>query len=344
MKTIPVSIAALPEKTTQSLLTEIKDALLPDSGVALEYDSFKILLTELIRDHFTAAVSRMMPLLEDVHIRNIHIETGVGRSSALAWYSPSKSDEGTGTYYLTAGAELVRQYLRKQYQDADLNKEALTVWEHELIHLLDHKNLVEMKYDYKSPDVVEAFVKLILKYRSEGIAEFFYLMDGHTVYRSIQAARTQFNRKMDAIGNMRWNNRNIARYAYDFVESDFSCYPIGVWMILHVLGCPAFRDYSAEATMVAAKIKKRQPVAGDVIMDLVKKALRIDNETFISCITKPGTDGKPFVAYSDLYDVARTIEIGRADQARNWSVPTGLSGDERIVQLFRIMRPKPEAY
>jgi hypothetical protein len=91
---------------------------------------------------------------------------------------------------------------------------------------------------------------------------------------------------------------------------------------------------------VAEKIRKRQEMPDEEIIRMVKQALEIDNHSFIDCLTKRGPDGKPFVEYDELYDLARSVELCRADLKRNWSKPTELSGDPMIVRIFRLMRPK----
>ena len=99
---------------------------------------------------------------------------------------------------------------------------------------------------------------------------------------------------------------------------------------------------TTEAALVAGKIKKRQEMTDQEIISMIRQALDIDNYSFIDCLTKPGPDVKPFVEYEEMYDLARSVELCKADLERNWSKPSQLSGDPQIVRLFRLLRPKPE--
>ncbi len=309
-------------------------------------ENFEEVVISLVKKHFNEALCLMMPALQTITINKIHIAISLAPSgSTLATYRTRQSDDIKGEYFFTANSTLIFEYILNYFiEDLSLSNAASTTWVHELIHMIDHRNLTELKYHPDKPDMVEAFVRLLLRFRNEGIAESYYLTKSHTHYRSIQAARTPFIKTMNVLRNWRWNDKNLIVKCHLLFNGDSRLYNVGAWMILHILGCREYPGYTPQAEIAAVKIKKRQPMTEDEIMSIVHKALAIDNLTFIQYLTKPGTDGKPFVSYSDLYDLARTVEIGRADIVRDWSRPTQLTGDPNIIRLFRIMRPVPEYF
>ena len=309
----------------------------------LDNPSFEELLTSLVKMHFLGACQRMMPLLETILISSIQVNVNISglTTGVLATYETGNSDAAAGKYVFTAKSDLLFEYLDNYFGgNLPLSPDTRYTWEHEIIHMLDHCCISGLAYRREGPDATEILVELILSFRSEGIAELFYFMKNHSQHRSIRAARTQFLRRMESLRNWAWDNPLFVRNAHRAIRSDRNYYTIGTWMVLHVMGCEAYRHVTPEAALVAEKIRKRQEMPDEEIIRMVKQALEIDNHSFIDCLTKRGPDGKPFVEYDELYDLARSVELCRADLKRNWSKPTELSGDPMIVRIFRLMRPK----
>ncbi len=342
LEDIPISFSFTPGDTDSPLIAEYRGTFKERS---LENQSFEEFLTGLVKKRFLRACQRMMPLLEPFPISSIQVKLNISSSvsSTLATYEYGKSVTAAGKYFFTAESALIIQYL-VNYLDENipLCPDACYTWEHELIHMLDHSYNPKLEYNQQRPDVTEVLVDFILSFRSEGIAELFFFMKNHSQYRSIKAARTMFLRKMEFLRNQPWDNPRFARVASQVIKGDHNLYSIGTWMVLHVLGCKAYRHMTTEAALVAGKIKKRQEMTDQEIISMIRQALDIDNYSFIDCLTKPGPDVKPFVEYEEMYDLARSVELCKADLERNWSKPSQLSGDPQIVRLFRLLRPKPE--
>ena len=339
---IPISFSITPGNSYSPLIAGYHKRFKERSP---ENQSFEDLLISLVKKHFMAACQRMMPLLETVPINNLHLKLNISSpsSSTLATYEYGKSVTAAGKYFFTAEPALIIEYL-VNYLDENfpLSPDACYAWEHELIHMLDHGYNPKLEYNLDRPDVTEILVDFILSFRGEGIAELFHFMKNHSKCRSIKAARTLFLKKMEFLRNRPWDNPRFARVASQVIKSDHNLYTIGTWMVLHVLGCKAYRHMTTEAALVAGKIKKRQEMTDQEIISMIRQALDIDNYSFIDCLTKPGPDVKPFVEYEEMYDLARSVELCKADLERNWSKPSQLSGDPQIVRLFRLLRPKPE--
>ena len=341
LEDIPISFSFTPGDTDSPLIAEYRGTFKERS---LENQSFEEFLTGLVKKRFLRACQRMMPLLEPFPISSIQVKLNISSSvsSTLATYEYGKSVTAAGKYFFTAESALIIQYL-VNYLDENipLCPDACYTWEHELIHMLDHSYNPKLEYNQQRPDVTEVLVDFILSFRGEGIAELFHFMKNHSKCRSIKAARTLFLKKMEFLRNRPWDNPRFARVASQVIKSDHDLYTIGTWMVLHVLGCETYREMTPEAALVAIKIKKRKEMTDEEIIAMVQLALEIDNYSFIDCLTKPGPDGKPFVEHEEMYDLARSVELCKADMERNWSKPSQLSGDPQIVKLFRLLRPKP---
>jgi hypothetical protein len=285
----------------------------------------------------------MIPLLETFPISNILVNIDISGSctSILASYNKGRSDALAGKYLFNAKPALILDYLTSYFLDGiPLSPSSYYTWEHELIHMMDHDYISELEYNLERPDITEILVEFILSFRSEGISELFYFMKNHSQYRSIKAARTVFLRKMESLRNRPWDNPRFVKNSRLAIKGDNDYYTIGTWMVLHVLGCKANGKMNTEAEQVGVKIKKRQEISDEEIISMVKQSLEIDNHSFLDSLTKPGPDGKPFVDFDELYDLARHVEICKADLVRRWRQPAQPAGDPKILNLFRVLRPK----
>jgi len=339
---IPISCTVVPGKSVNSLIAEYREKFREKEP---GNQSFEELLTDLVKKHFLRACQRMLALLETFPISSININLNISGSctSILATYESGKSDAFASKYLFTAKPDLIIEYLANYFTETiPLGPNAYYTWEHELIHMLDHSNNSQLDYNREQTDVTEVLVKFILSFRCEGIAELYYFMRNYSKYRSIKAARTVFLKQMEFLRNRPWDNPKFVKVAQQVIKFDHDYYTIGTWMVLHVLGCSAYNKMTAEAELVGIKIKKRQEMTDEEIIGMVGRVLEIDNYSFIDCLTKPGPDGKPFVAFDEMYDLARHIEICKANLQRKLRKPAQIIGDPKIVSLFRLLRPKAQ--
>lgn len=186
----------------------------------------------------------------------------------------------------------------------------------------------------------EILVKFMLSFRRKGTAQFFEFMRHFGKYRSIKAARTQFNRKLDEISERPWDEFWYLDWLFERIKSE-EYYTIGTWMVVHVLGCEAYRNYTPEAAELAVKIRKRAEMGDAKILHFIRLALQVDDHSFLDCLTKPGPDGLPFVRKDDLEDVGRYVELCEKDHYRDWSRSSPGREDSYNMKLFRLIRPKP---
>ncbi len=339
---IPVSFSIIPGKSDSRPIAEYRHVFMER---VTGNQSFEKLISDLVKKHFLRACKHLMPLLETFPISSIQVNLDISGSctNILATYDRGRSIALSGKYLFYAKPALIVDYLANYFFDTiPLSPSSCYTWEHEIIHMMDHSYLSEPEYNLERPDITEILVEFILSFRSEGIAELFYFMKNHSKYRSIKAARTVFLKKLDILRNRQWDNPRFVKVSRKVIKGDDDYYTIGTWMVLHVLGSKGYMKMIPEAELVSIKIKKRQEMTNEEIIDMVRQSLEIDNYSFIDSITKPGPDGKPFVEFDEMYDLARHIEICKADLVRKWRQPAQPVGDPKILGLFRVLRPKAQ--
>ena len=340
-KDIPVSFSIIPGRSVSDNIEDYREIIM-ESALNL---SFEEIIIDMVKKNFLEGCQYMMPLLETIQINSIQVNLDISSqfSSTLASYCSGKSDAVAGKYVFKASSSLIGDYLLNSIvPEIPLNPKSSLVWQHELIHMMDHSNISEPNYKNGRPDMTEVLVHLILSFRIEGVAELIYFMTNYSKYRSIKAARTLFLKKIRLYRNLPWEKPQFAKNARGMASGDRDVYTIGAWMVLHVLGCEAYGHKIDEAVQVTLKIKKRQEMTYDEMINIIRHALEMDNYSFIECLTKPGPDGKPFVRYEDLYDLAKAVERAKTLLDGSWINPAVLSGDPNIIRLFRLMRPKPD--
>ncbi len=306
-----------------------------------EYEDFMKLLADLVGTNFRKAVEVMEPLLETVPINNITIKLILSdRSEKIAAYS-SASDRNAGNHIFEARAGLLEGYLRSAADNnIPLSQGATYVWHHELIHMLDNNIMWELGNDRENPLPTEILVRFMLSFRTEGIAQFFEFMRHHGKYRSIKAARTRLRKELESLCDMGWDEYWFLNWIYDRISGE-EYYTIGTWMVVHVLGCEAYRNYTPEAAELAVKIRKRAEMGDEEILHFIRMALEVDNYSFLDCLTKPGPDALPFADPEDLKDLARFVELCEKDHYRDWSRSSQKDENSDFMKLFRLLRPKP---
>lgn len=335
---IPVSCSIIPGKKINPEIEEFRAVFNENKETSQNFEEF---LVELAGKHFTNAFQHMMPVIKiQINKINISIDSSGNTTSAIAKYHYGKSDAGTGHYFFTASTDLILIYLRNHFYGSLILPEALYVWEHEIIHMLDHDNIVEFDDNLKNYDGVELLVRYILNYRFEGIAELYYLLKGYSNYRSIKAARTQFLKRMEFLRNRPWDNPKFSLNMFRWSSADKEHYSLGNWMMLHILGSEFFPEVADTAAEAAIKIRKRQAISEEDAIKLIHSGIEMNNHTFITGLTKPGPDGKAFVDHDEFEDLAGYVEYCVKDMNRVWSRPSQLHGNPRIIELFRLLRTK----
>ena len=257
------------------------DAIHLDCNIII-YDQ----ILEITENHFTNSVKNMWPLLADTHINSMQIAIdllgiiGSGKNS-LAGYLYDLSDQLKGNYVFQLDLNLLATYLIKNDNNEPLDFHDKSVWDHEFIHLLDHKYITAASLYKSSTSPFENFKYFLIKYREEGIADLYYVLHGHTKVTNIQEAienfkATAINRKSEIDFTIPSTDKTR-----DKLYEGIDFYKYGPWLILEIL-----RDYETnfEQDMIANSIEKisnKEEVPIETIFNIIKKALEIQPKEFL---------------------------------------------------------------
>jgi hypothetical protein len=267
---------------------------------------FEKLACTLAEKHFRRACKNLWPFLEHTGFKSISIGIDViGIESSMAGYYHNFSDEGKGNYGFVLSYDILEQYLNYQLGNVkELRPVTKYMWEHELIHLLDHKNLTEFKFANRSTDVREFLVHYLLSYRNEGIADLYYFLNNGPDVKNLDRARGIFIEDISCFSAVEWEHYEIIKEKEWEMMQTYHFYSIGPWIILHILTCPEYKNSLPAAAEVITKLHRGESIENETILKIIKSALQISNEDFIECISKPGYDREAFFAGNELSRLA----------------------------------------
>lgn len=257
------------------------DAIHLDCNIRI-YDQ----ILEITENHFTNSVKNMWPLLADAHINSMQIAIdllgiiGSGKNS-LAGYLYDLSDQLKGNYVFQLDLNLLATYLINNDKNEPLDFHDKSVWDHELIHLLDHKYITVSSLYKSSRSPFENFKYYLIKYREEGIADLYYVLHGHTKVNSVQEAiyhfkKSAINRKSEIDFEIPSTDKTR-----DILYEGIDFYEYGPWLILKIL-----RDYEInfeedKILKVIEKLEQKEPIPLETIFEVIKKALDISPKEFL---------------------------------------------------------------
>jgi hypothetical protein len=256
-----------------------------EDNIAL-YESIEELTAKVFRN----ALERMWPLLEGIHFNEIQLSIDylnyMNTTSTLAGYNHGVSNPAKGVYVFHINHNLLNRYVHFLDGHEGVIPD-MGIWEHELVHLLDHWQSVGSSSFGLSTIPANNLQHYILKYREEGIANLFDLMDGKIKgIPSIEAAKEKFQSnveivkaKLQALERTDEQIRSEIYHGYDFYE-------IGPWLILDLLDELFFiMDEFEDAETIESKISSGILIPDQQKLEILDLALStIDNQYFIDRI------------------------------------------------------------
>ncbi|AFL83716.1 hypothetical protein Belba_1078 [Belliella baltica DSM 15883] len=250
-----------------------------DENIAL-YDRIEELSTKVFR----AALTRMFPLLKDFHFKNIQISIdylNYFNSTALAGYDHQASNPAKGIYVFHINQRLLNRYLHllEGNQNAIPN---MSIWEHEIIHMIDHWQLIQASAFSNSDIPTNNLLYYQLKYREEGIANLFDLLDGKLDgIKSIKEAKEKFKVNYTSAKAQLEGLSKSTDQIRSSIYAGFDFYEIGPWLIVDML-MEFLCGYEFEdPETLEQRIASGVVIPDDIKFNLFELALKIDNEWFL---------------------------------------------------------------
>lgn len=241
--------------------------------------------------HFRKSLRNLSVLLTNHLFDHIQIAIDhlgiVSRDTSVASYDYGNSQPEMGKYVMHASRSLMSAYIKAGHDLTKLSPYTAVTWEHEIIHLLDHWEVVKSCVYKSSALEINKFTYYLLSYRNEGIADLFYLLNaGYDKVNSIEAAKTVFESAVLAVQHKMFE-KDMTHDEWDQeVFSDMDCYEAGPWLMLDLLR--SFEGYRHEQLIDEAllKISKREPLSHLKTLFIIRIALRVTTEDFLY-YTKP---------------------------------------------------------
>jgi len=235
-------------------------------------------------DFFRDAMNRLWPLLKDHHFKSMNIGIDYANlensSSSLCGYEYKYSRPSKGVYHFTVSPILLNRYALFVNQQKDILPD-FGIWEHELIHLLDHWEILKASSFANSDIPINNLQYYLLKYREEGIANLFDLLEGKIKgVKSIKEAKEKFHRNhaktKERLQNLDKTNSQVREDIY----SGYDFYEVGPWLILDMLGeIPMVTDI-IEIETLEKKIISGEWIDDQMKIEILKNAFYIDLEYF----------------------------------------------------------------
>lgn len=243
-------------------------------------------IEDLTEKHFRKAINTMWPLLSNIYIHSIQIAIDVSgilgsTNTSAAAYLYDKSNILKGKYVFQLDMSLLETYLKYDLENSELPFSQNSIWEHEIIHLLDHKNILTASIYKQSTSPFENFKYYLLKFREEGIADLYYELHAKSKISNIDDAISEFlkivTEKKASIDFSKPTNDKFQKELFD--GNDF--YRLGPWIILDMLKKFEGMWHEELINECLNKISNKEHVEIDKIIEVIKIALRIDPRSFL---------------------------------------------------------------
>jgi hypothetical protein len=247
-----------------------------------EHPWFEELYDPIIRPYVDKALAFMAPLFTDKRYDPIWISvspTGIGQS--LGGYSSYKNAKGEFYHSFLLHGILLFDYFRIYFEEKKaINPSFEGFWEHEFIHLLDcHREDDPIDHSTYSKELTD----YLLKFRSEGLAEFITFYTGDAKHHSFHEAQidllNHFEKDVFTQKN-RLENRSIEHIMF-FSDSRIQ-YDAGPWILLEILK----NKHPESVQPLIEKISNLKKITPEEFYLLVELGLKVSNQDFLNELEK----------------------------------------------------------
>ena len=232
------------------------------------------------------AMVRLWPLLQNHQFKSIQLIIDVFgnmlEGSTIAGYRPDSSKPERGFYHLELSRYMLHKLLVVKAEGRELSFDDHYSMEHELIHLLDHWEIVKESVYKLSKEPRENLKYVILKFRSEGLAELSRLLQGHfekvgSIEEAASLFRSHWTACRERVAGM---ERTDEKTRLELYES-YLHYSAGPWLVLDMLRTFEGGWHREIIEQCLATISRKEAVDHETLLEVLKIALRIDIVSFL---------------------------------------------------------------
>lgn len=228
---------------------------------------------------FQKAIKRLKSLWHDKYVKEMNVVivyTGFLGTEATASFDYAKSEPECGIYSFALHTPLHYKYANKLLQPEQAPQSTLNIWEHEIIHALDYRQILIASAFAGSENPLNGLTYYTLKYREEGIANLPALLDGDIkAVNSFHEAKEIYAKNCRQIGKemltLEKNSDNDRRKIYK--GHDF--YEAGPWLILDMLSGNYSTALDTDMAIIEKRIQKKEALSENEKLGILSDALKI---------------------------------------------------------------------
>lgn len=247
--------------------------------------TFKKYCCAAVETKFEMACDDLFPLLHGLPIASMGIYLTLENVGPAAYYINGESDAAGGRYYFQVHVSLIRHYLYQFWEAEDnLPENLIYVPHHEIIHMLDDREVNRFTQYYDHTDSREFLLSYFSHFRKEGLAELYRFLQQPADRISEEEARTGFLEDFLDLMAKNWRDP----ISFEELESRIFthvAYSVGPWMILHALYARSEReDQKDRIVNIILDLQQGAEIQHDEILFLIKEGLDLNLESFITAL------------------------------------------------------------
>jgi hypothetical protein len=278
-------------------------------GLNQKHD-FLDVVTKIISEDFYNAYINVFPIVKPLNINcvNICIDTIGGNKGHLS-YQVELSNASKGSFLFMVSVEALYELICSHWRNASTSLvRKYLMWEHELVHALDH--FVNSEFEKMLWVGLKAnqfaFLLSWVRYRCEGIAELFPSLNHAVESISQRSSVERMKENIQYLDALDWT-LPVTRIELDKAHfGDY--YDLGVWMILHVLSVVHNGKYFQDILLIKDALEHKKEIQEDLIYRTVRQAVEVDFYTFVKSLSMPGLFKNGFLE-EDMVNTVRNIAL-----------------------------------
>jgi len=238
-----------------------------------------------------SSMVRLWPLLKDHHFRSVDLMVDlfgvILKNGSVAGYNPEYSRPAKGVYSFVLSRPLTLRMMKHREAGTQMDDEDEHSLIHEVIHMLDHWDLLKPTLLADSDEPGTNLRYCILNFRSEGVAELYHLLHGkYYAVDSMESARLQASGYLKAVRDRLQSMGKTDEKTRREVFKQHIHYSVGPWLILDLLRSFHIDENLEMIEDCLATIARKEPVDHDRILEVMKLALMVNCEWFLQYAEK----------------------------------------------------------
>jgi len=290
------------------------DSLTKLPGKYENVETFEKYSCAAVEIKFEMACNDLLPLLQGIPIMVMGIYLSMDEGSVGAYYMFEESEVAEGRYFFQVPYPFIRHCLNQFWdEEEDYPSEINYVPHHEIIHMLDDREVKRFQQFYDCTDSRQFLVSYFSHFRKEGLAALYGFLK-HSKRGSWEEARRGLNTDFTDLMMHNWNDP----LAFEAMESKIFtrvAYRSGPWMILHALYVSTEDDQKERMVNVFLDLQLGTEISHDDILFLIKRGLDLDLESFVNALGKSNWTGNSMIDSEVLQHFAKKIyDINRSKE------------------------------